>query len=83
MVHYKQLFNLVRGTAHKDVSIWDHTASFIEYDSPIFIEPYLQEDSTLGLVITDGREYPEDLTEANIVATNLHEKLLTDLGFYD
>jgi len=43
----------------------------------------LQENSTLALIIEDGREYPEDLTEANIVATNLHEKLLLDLGFYD
>jgi len=83
MIHYKQLFNLVRGTMHKDISLWDHAATFIEYDSSNFIELYLQEDSTLALIIEDGREYPEDLTEANIVATNLHEKLLTDLGFYD
>ncbi|EBY6655650.1 hypothetical protein D5B42_23325 [Salmonella enterica subsp. enterica serovar Oranienburg] len=83
MIHYKQLLNLVRGTFHKETSLWDHTASFIEYDSSSFIELYLQEDSTLALIIEDGREYPEDLTEANIVATNLHEKLLNDLGFYD
>ena len=60
---------------------WDHVYNFIKYEDSEFCKPFIEEDKSLVLVVNDDRTYPELLTEENIVATNLHEKILIELGF--
>lgn len=83
MSAYDKLLNQVKASlSYSEGNVWDHAANFIRYDDRAFSDVYVQEDDTLLVVICDGREYPEAMTPENIVAANLHEKLLEDLGFY-